>query len=142
MLFQQLNRSDSDKVYVSVYNQQGATITTGNPVSLLCTTTDGVNAVIADAAGDKPGFIGVSKGDIANNDYGLVQIYGWVDSVLISAEGTSITINSADPLVPAPAGFNSAVPTYAASGFKYLSASNVPLAVSAASYCSGLITLL
>lgn len=144
MLFQQLNRSDADKIYISVYNQEGATITTGNPVTLLHTTTDGVSGVIANATADLPGFVGVAKSDIANNDYGLVQIWGWVDSVLLSAEGTSVTINAKDPLVPGNAvvGFSSAVPSYAQSGFKFILASNVPLAVSAAAYCSGLIRLL
>jgi hypothetical protein len=142
MLFQQLNRSDTDKVYVSVYNVEGATITTGLPVSLANTSINGVNAVVANGANDYRGFIGVAKSNIANNDYGLVQITGWVDSVLLSAEGTSITINALDPLVPAPAGFTSADPTYVASGLRFLIASNVPVAVSAAGYASGLLRML
>jgi hypothetical protein len=142
MLFQQLNRSDSDKVYISVKNVEGATITAARAVSLVNTSTDGVNAVIADAAADFPGFVGFAKADIANNDYGLVQIFGFVDSILLSAEGTSITINAGDPIVPVATGATSAAPSYAASGFKFALASNTPVAVSAAGYCSGLITLL
>lgn len=142
MQFQQLNRSDSEKVFISVYNQEGATITTGLPVSLVNTSTDGKTAVIANGAADYPGFAGVAVSDIPNNDYGRVQIAGWVDSILISNVGSSITINANDPLVPSPAGFFSAAPTYANSGFRWVIASNVPVAVSAAAYASGVIRMI
>lgn len=139
MIFQQLNRTDAENVYRVVKNVEGATITTGLPVSLVNTSTDGVNAVIANAAADYTGFIGVAVQDIANNDYGRVQISGFVNSVLLSHVGSSITINAGDPLVPAPSGFFSGAPTYANSGFQFLFASNVPVAVSAGAYASGLI---
>lgn len=142
MQFQQINRSDAENVYRTVKNVEGATITTGLPVSLVNTTTDGVNAVIANAAGDYPGFIGVAVADIANNDYGRIQIGGWVSSVLISNVGTSITINANDPLVPAPGGFFSGAPTHANSGLKALFASNLPVAISASAYASALIKVL
>lgn len=142
MIFGQLNRSDSEKVYISGYNVEGATITLGLPVAYqVGASTDGVNVVIANAAADYPGFIGVAKSNIANNDYGLIQVGGFVSSILLSNAGTSITINAGDPLVPSPAGFYSAAPTYANSGFKFVTASNVPVAVSAATYASGLLKL-
>lgn len=142
MQFAKLNRTDAENVYRTVKNVEGATITTGLPVSLVNTSTDGVSAVIANAAADFTGFIGVATQDIANNDYGRIQIGGFVNSVLISNVGTSITINANDPLVPAPLGFFSGAPTYANSGFKYLFASNLPVAVSASAYVSGLIKIL
>lgn len=142
MQFQQINRSDAENVYRTVKNVEGATITTGLPVSLVNTTTDGVNAVISNSAGDHPGFIGVAVADIANNDYGRIQIGGWVGSVLLSHVGTSITINANDPLVPSPSGFFSGAPTYANSGLKALFASNLPVAVSASAYASALIKVL
>lgn len=145
MIINRVNRDQSEKIFVSVQNVEGATITTGMPVSLKTGTAsiDGVNAVIANAAGDYPGFYGIAVKDIANNDYGIVQIGGFVASVLISNVGSSITINAGDPLVPGPAGFFSAAPTYANSGFRWLhAASNVPAAVSAASYVSGLMRML
>lgn len=141
MLFQKVNQRDSEKIFVAVTNSEGATITTGLPVAyVLGNSMDGTQAVIANASGDFPGFIGVAFKDIPRNGYGLVQISGFVNSVLISNVGTSITINAGDPLVPAPVGFASAAPTYANSGFKWISAaSNVPAAISAAAYVSGLI---
>lgn len=140
MLFPTVNRSDSEKVYVTVTNMEGATITTGLPVAYaMGTSMDGAGAVIANAAADYPGFMGVAFKDIPKNGYGLVQISGFVNSVLISNVGSSITINVGDPLVPSAAGFFSAAPTYANSGFKWVAAQSVPAAVSAASYVSGLI---
>ena len=141
MLFKKLNRTDAENIYRVVLNAQGATITTGLGASLVHTSTDGIKAVIADAAADNVGFTGVATRDIANNDYGLVQVNGFVNSVLLSHVGSSITINANDPLVPGPSGFFSGAPTYANSGFIYLFASNVPVAVSAGAYASGLIKM-
>jgi hypothetical protein len=142
MLFQRVNRTDAEKVFVIVKNVQGATITTGRPVAYTATSMDGISAVIADAAADYLLFSGVADQDIPNNEYGRVQIAGMVNSIYLSNVGTSITINAGDPLVPGPAGFFSAAPTYANSGFRWLSASNVPAAVSAAAYASGLLRMI
>lgn len=142
MQFSKLNRDGAENVYRTIKNVEGATITTGLPVSLVNTSTDGVSAVISNAAADHPGFIGIATQDIANNDYGRIQIGGFVASILLSNVGTSITINANDPLVPSPAGMFSGAPTYANSGLKAIFASNVPVAVSAAAYASGLIKVL
>lgn len=139
MQFAQLNRAGAENVYRTILNSEGATITTGLPVSLVNTTTDGIRAVIANATADYPGFIGISLADTPNNDYGRVQVNGWVDSIYISNVGTSLTISANDPLVPAPGGMFSAAPTYANAGFRYAHASNLPVAVSATAYASGLI---
>lgn len=143
MQIQGVNKDLSEKVYIGIKNVEGATMTVGLPVAyVLGTSNDGVNAVIANAAADYPGFLGVVVKNIANNDYGQVQIAGFVNSILISNVGSSITINAGDPLVPAAAGFFSAAPTYANSGFRWIAASNVPVAVSAAAYASGLIRMI
>lgn len=142
MQIQTANRAVAEKVYINVKNVEGATLTTGLPVAFaLGTSNDGINVVRANAAGDYPGFIGVAVSDIPNNDYGSVQISGFVNSVLLSNVGSSITINAGDPLVPAAGGFFSAAPTYANSGFRWIAASNVPVAVSAAAYASGIIRM-
>lgn len=142
MQFTRVNKTGQENVYRVVLNVEGATITTGRAVSLVNTSIDGVSGVIANAAADYPGFIGFAVQDIANNDYGRVQVGGFVNSILVSNVGTSITINAGDPLVPGPAGAFSGAPTYANSGFKFASASNTPAAISAASYVSGLIKVL
>ena len=138
-----VNRDKADKLFISVKNVQGATITVGLPVgyALGAASNDGIQAVLCDAAADFPGFLGVAVKDIPNNEYGRIQISGFVGSILLSNVGSSITINAGDPLVPSAAGFFSAAPTYANSGFKWLQAQNVPVAVSAAGYASGLLRL-
>ena len=128
---------------MNVLNAEGATITAGLPVALAQNVSnDGVKAVICNAAADFPGFIGVSMRDIPDNDYGQVQISGFVNSILISNVGSSLTIAVGSPLVPSPAGFFSAAPSYANSGFRWLTAQNVPVALSAASYASGLLRMI
>lgn len=138
-----VNRDKSENVYISVKNVEGATITVGLPVgyALGAASNDGVNAVIANAAADFPGFLGIAVADIPNNEYGRIQIAGFVSSILLSNVGSSITINAGDPLVPSAAVFFSGAPTYANSGFKWLAAQNVPVAVSAAGYASGLLRM-
>lgn len=138
-----INREKPENVFISVKNVEGATITAGLPVAyaLGAASNDGVNAVVANAAADYPGFIGVAIADIPNNEYGRVQTAGFVASILLSNVGTSITINAGDPLVPAAGGFFSAAPTYANSGFKWLQAQNVPVAISASGYASGLLKM-
>ena len=144
MLLSRVNREEVEKVFISVKNVEGATMTTGLPVSLKPTAVsmDGIQGVVANGAGDYPGFVGVAVEDIANNDHGKVQIAGFVNSILLSNAGSSITINAGDPIVPSPAGFFSAAPTYANSGFRWLQANGVPVAVSAAAYASGLLKMI
>lgn len=145
MILGRVQRGDKtqEKVFISVSNISGQTITTGWPVAYaVSNSNDGLSAQPAISAGVYPGFAGVAVKDIAINDIGLVQIAGFVNSVFLSNAGTSITINAGDPLVPAPAGFFSGAPTYANSGFRWVFASNVPVAVSAAGYVSGLIKMI
>ena len=144
MQIQTINRDTPERVYMSIKNVEGATITTGLPVAyaLGAASNDGLNAVVANAAADFPGFLGIALNDIPNNEFGRIQVAGFVNSVLISNVGTSITINAGDALVPAPGGMFSGAPTYANSGFKWVTAaSNVPAAISASAYVSGLIRL-
>ncbi len=143
MIITRVQRGDKnqEKVFISVSNTSGTTITTGYGVSYqLGASNDGMQAQLASVAAN--GFVGVAVKDIAINDIGLVQIAGFVNSVLLSNVGTSITVNAGDPLVPAPAGFASSAPTYANSGFRMVFASNVPVAVSAVAYASGLIKMI
>ena len=143
MQIQTANRAKSEKVFINAQNVEGATITTGLPVAYAQgTSVDGVGVVIANAAADYPGFIGIAVKDVPNNEYGSFQIAGFVNSVLLSNVGSSLTIAVGSPLIPAPVGFFSGAPTYANSGFRWITAaSNTPAAVSAAAYVSGLIRM-
>lgn len=150
MQFSKLNREGSERVFRTVLNVEGATITTGNAVSLKPTAAslDGVNAVIANAAGDMLGFAGIAVRDIPNNDYGLIQTNGLVNSVLLSNAGTSITITAGDLVIPGPAGFYSFNPAVIYSGngahlYNFRHVISVDSAtVSAAGYVRGLINVL
>jgi len=125
---------------------EAATITTGYGVCFRVGTNasfDGTNAVLSRStvAADLPAFMGIAAQDIASNQFGLVQVGGPVASVFFSNVGSSTTINVGDPLIPGAlaGGLFSGAPTYAASGFKFVLASNVPAAISASSYVSGWI---
>lgn len=150
MQFKKLNRDGSEKVFRTVLNVEGATITTGHAVSLkpAAASLDGISAVISNAAADQLGFAGIAVQDIANNDYGLIQVNGLVNSVLLSNAGTSITITAGDLIIPGPAGFYSFNPAVIYSGngahlYNYKHVINVDSAtVSAAGYVRGLINVL
>lgn len=143
MQIQTVNRDTPERVTIAVKNIEGATITTGLPVAMAQgTSVDGQGVVIANAAADYPGFLGIAIKDIPNNEYGRIQTAGFVNSVLLSNVGSSITVNVGNPLVPAAAGMFSGAPTYANSGFKWVvAASNTPAAISGAAYVSGLIRM-
>jgi|ERR1700761_4911527 len=139
MLFKGASRGD-EKAFMTVQNVSASSITTGYPAVLAAAAAsfNGTQAIVSAGASGQ-GFIGIAFYDIPPNAYGLIQNLGPTASVFLSNVGTSITINLGDPLVPGPAGFFSANPTYLASGFKYIIATNVPAAVSAAGYASGYV---
>lgn len=151
MLFKHAAYGD-ERAFLTVKNVEATSITTGMGVALRIGTAasfDGTQAVRATSAnaGDLPGFLGIATKDIPSNTVALIQCFGAVASVFLSVLATSITITSGDPLVPggAPGGFASAVPTYAASGFCWVIASNVPtntLSQAAPLYASGFIRAL
>lgn len=134
MLFKQASQGD-ERVFVSIKNVDAASITTGNAVMLAAgaaASFDGIQAVNAISTGalSLTGFLGIATKDIAVNSFGPVQIYGNCLSVLYSQMNTSITIGVGNPLTPSSLiGALSSVtgaPTYAASGFAYVIASNTP----------------
>jgi hypothetical protein len=144
MQFRKLGRDGAENMYRTILNVEGATITTGLPVSIRPTAAslDGVSAVVANATADYFGFIGIAHEDIANNDYGLVQVNGLVNSILISNAGSSITITAGDCLLPGTIGFYSgAAPTEAASNGKGVWVVDTKT-VSAAGYVRGLLAVL
>lgn len=99
-LIQQLNRSDADRILISVRNVDGAgSLTTGRGVALVeaGASIDG-NAAVASTAGAAKGFCGVAFKDIAINDYGLAIAWGYAASVEISQSVGSWTITRGDVL--------------------------------------------
>ncbi len=94
MLIQQIVRTEPERVVINVKNVEASSITTGMGVCLALgnagavASADGISAVMLPTTsnGLHQAFIGVAKGDIAANSYGLVVAWGFADSVLLSQE--------------------------------------------------------
>jgi hypothetical protein len=79
MLFQQLNRSDAEKVFVMVKNIKGSACSAYYPV--FYDTADATNGLDGHAvSGARTGqeflFAGIPQAAIADDAHGLVQVYG------------------------------------------------------------------
>jgi len=92
MLFQRINRSDAEKIYIICQNVSGSTMTAGySCVFDTGASVDGVRVTKA-STDDLQAFAGVADADIANNGYGKIQIYGYRSSAYIySSAGDSPT---------------------------------------------------
>lgn len=101
MIIQQLNRTDPERIQMQVKNVDGGgSITTGLGACMPITgaSIDGISVVRSTAALAR-GFIGVAIQDIAINGFGLVTVWGQVNSVQVSNVGTSITITAGNQLL-------------------------------------------
>ena len=97
-----VQREEVEKVYTVIRNVDADSITTGMGVRYVGgapaenVSADGLQAVKL-AIADDPNmllFAGIAVEDIPADGYGLVQNFGFVDSVLLSHVGTSITIGT------------------------------------------------
>jgi hypothetical protein len=144
MDIQRLNRSDTEKVYLHIRNMSGATMTANGGVCLdLGTTIDGVSS-IKPAAASFLGWVGIADTDIADTGYGRAQVYGYRDSILLSHEGSSVTVTAGDALhiVAGQYGLNtSTVQALSTVGFKYVACA-LTATISAAAYTKGIIRCL
>ena len=102
MLFQRLNREDAEKVFIIVKNTAAATITANYPcVWDSATSFDGVN-VYKPATATLSLFVGIADDDIADDAYGLVQVYGYRASAYVTND-TSQAIAVGNILIPVDA---------------------------------------
>ena len=92
MLFKRTSRSQPEVVYIVVQNVSGSTITAGYSAAFdTGASADGVR-VSRVGTTRLQSFAGVADSDIANNAYGLVQVYGYRSSAFIhSSAGTDAT---------------------------------------------------
>jgi len=82
MLFQRINRSDPEKVFMVV--KAGENLLAGRPVCIQFTgTDDGLIGMLANAAGDGASTVGIADGAIASGGYGLVQVFGFRSSAKV-----------------------------------------------------------
>lgn len=98
MLFKRISRTDAEKIYIVVQNVCGSTITQGYGCCFdVGASVDGVRVTKCETT-DMQAFAGVADSDIANNAYGLVQVYGYRSAVSIyastgsSATGDNLTV--------------------------------------------------
>ena len=110
MLFQRVNRSDPEKVFVSVFNSYStAAITNGQGVNWdFITDIDGVGVTIPLARATNGGIAAagvVASASIASGAYGLVQVYGFHSAVRTrTVTGGTPAIAKGRPLVMNVAG--------------------------------------
>lgn len=92
MLIQQINRDDPEKVYVSVFNATGNTLTTGYAACYQAFATNSLGVAVT-----KPYtsalrlFVGCAAADVADEAYGLVQVYGYCASAYVAMGADSIS---------------------------------------------------
>jgi len=91
MLFKRVSRTEAEKVFMVAKNVSGSTATAGYALVFdVGASVDGVRVTQASST-DLQAFAGIADSDIANNDYGLLQVYGYRSSVRIYAStGSSV----------------------------------------------------
>ena len=92
MIFKRVGRTSAEKIFMVVQNVSGSTITAGySCVFDVGANVDGVRVTQASTT-DVQAYAGVADADIANNAYGLVQVYGYNASIYIySSTGSSVS---------------------------------------------------
>ena len=99
MLFQQLNRTSAEKVFIICRNVSGATVAANLPLYFeTAATTDG-NAVSEMETLGNFLLAGINDASLADDDYGLVQCYGYRTSAVVSAAVSTYSIVPGTPLV-------------------------------------------
>jgi len=87
----QVNRTSPDKVYTTIRNVDGDSITAGLCARYLGgidteVSADGISAIKLDSNAAWQYFAGVAITDIASDEYGIVQSWGYSENVTMSAE--------------------------------------------------------
>jgi len=139
-----VNRTSAETVFIAYRNMSGATITANGGVCFdMGTTVDGVSS-IKPASASFLGWIGIADKDVENTGYGIAQAWGYRDSVLLSHEGSSVTVTLGDALhiVNGQFGLNtSTVQALSTTASKYVICA-ATTTISAAAYTKGIIRCL
>jgi hypothetical protein len=92
MLFQRVNRTDAEKVFVIVYNASGGAFTAGQAMEYdTGTSADGIRVTTPSTAG-LSAFAGLAASGIANGAYGLAQVYGYTASASVKPDVTTALV--------------------------------------------------
>ena len=114
MWMQQVNKDETERVWINVTNSDGQTITTHYPVfkilALENTASVSTNeyasraAVAGNINADGVGnFVGLSYEDIPNNGFGVVQVHGYHESALVMRIVGSVTVSPGHAMGPGDA---------------------------------------
>jgi len=97
MLFKRISRSDAETAFIVVKNVSGSSITAGYHVTFdVSTNVDGVR-VTQCSTFDMGAYAGCIDATLANNGYGLCQVYGYRSAGYVCTSGLT---NSGEKLVP------------------------------------------
>jgi hypothetical protein len=103
MQLQRVNRTDAEKVYITAINVEAETMTTGVGVRYVGgvageqVSNTGAQVIRLAAGGAAMAqFAGIAAEDIASLAVGRFQVWGYVNSIMFSANGSSITVGVVD----------------------------------------------
>ena len=94
MLFKRISRASAETVFVVVKNVSGGTLTANYSCCWDVSAADGVR-VTQPAVLTQVCYAGVADADIANNAYGLIQVYGYRSNAYITYSSVSIVAGDA-----------------------------------------------
>jgi hypothetical protein len=89
MLFQQLNREDAEKVYIICKNTSGASLAANLPVYFETDAQSDGLCVSQMVTSGNTLFAGINDATLADDGYGLVQVYGYRASVVYCPQVSS-----------------------------------------------------
>lgn len=98
MMFQRIQRTDTETVFSIFYNVAGATITANYPAVWDIVAPDGI-AVSKPATATLSCLVGIATEDIADSAYGKFQLYGYRASAFVTND-TSVAVAAGDILIP------------------------------------------
>lgn len=90
MIFQRVNRTDPERVFMAMRNNEGATLNKDDAcqLELASASIDGVRVRQPDT-GNLYAFIGIVDANITDGAYGLIQIYGYRSTSRVFQTNTS-----------------------------------------------------
>jgi len=123
MIFKQSNRSDPEQIFIVCRNTSGAAISANVPVGYEVDAVSDGNSVSHCVTAEMSLFAGITDAIMADDAYGLVQVYGYRASAWCSAAGISAGHVAGTPLLPTTGALYFETTTssaVAASGFKFV----------------------
>ena len=90
MLFQRVNRTAAEKVFVTVYNNEGSILPIGTAAQWDVVVGNGVN-VVQSNTGELNAFAGILPAAIGIAAYGLCQVYGLADAAIYLSTNADVT---------------------------------------------------